>query len=800
MKTVPLKKPTYKVCELIPSVSHGNKDVKTLVDHFATVFDTDQLFTKQKEVIGLEIYGDKERISYHFIIPEAYGSIIIPKIKHTFKGSSLLEGDLSSILFNPSTETFGSESNRARFHLVNILLKNQAFLPLNMNEKASIFQDIIHTLDHLQSGEKVWIQMLFQPIHDEWQHGFREAYQNWLAGGQSMKGMGLRDITQMMVKGLLDALQSLIGHMIQIHDKTLDKRPAIKEVNTKLTQAGFKSCIRVCVNAEEYRKRNIARGITAAFRTLSHENDFVTRTPIFKERMRKQMEERQMPKIIVNHQVLCSSEVANLMKMPDEQIDTPKLKRMNPEERQVDPSVTKSGLLIGHTMKKEPVHFSIAHYDDIARHRLFIASPGGGKSTLIEQFVHEAAKQRHGCAIFDTADGRLYERIIAMNPEFKDRIVCVDYTDRNHPPAFNFSTLGEDDETRGLMFGEFFEHIFKTEDLARTQNYMLKAALSVFVDKDATILEFIEMLRNEEFRKNILPMLKLTKPDLYLWWVREFIKIGEKRWNEIISPILVRLDMLLYNHRMRNILCQKGGRMNPAKWMQEGKIVVFNLSGGSFTEAEQRMLMSLHNSAFWNATLARENLTKINQEPRPFHLIYDEPQTYMGATPMFDRALSKARKYRVSCNFFIQEAEQIIKEAPDLWKKILGMSPHIMIGAVGEFTAKQVSKELDMKVEDILAIKKHKYAWILKTYHNKEAIEPFIIKTMPPRDEREECKSMNFTMHVDKVKRESRDVFCTMNIKLLNKEIDARSMGMTTEEYDQALELGDEIEEAGFKW
>jgi hypothetical protein len=227
---------------------------------------------------------------------------------------------------------------------------------------------------------------------------------------------------------------------------------------------------------------------------------------------------------LIGNPILSSDEVKNLLKLPDETVDVPKLKRMTPEETRVDDRLKEGGMLIGHTVNKEqePVYFSTKHQDDTARVKLFVASPGGGKTTIIMNFIEQAIKKGHGCAAFDVADGNLYEMIIRNHPEWKDQILCVDYTDKLFPPALNLSALGGDDETRGLMFAEFFEMMFKTDDLARTQSYLLKAALSVFCEEENTLLEFIEMLRNDSFRKKMIPKLKKKAPDLYLWWMEEF--------------------------------------------------------------------------------------------------------------------------------------------------------------------------------------------------------------------------------------------------------------------------------------
>lgn len=773
MSLVSVNKPHMCLYEIAPSLSHDNKGVKTFVDSLSTIVSSRYF---QKEVVGLEIYADHERIQYCFAVPETTERILIPKIRSTFKGSSvdrLMDSDNVSAHFSEGDASF-----------YRLALKEPAFLPLQLNEKAQMFEDLTNTLEHMEKGERVWIQILLSPIDDDWQEEYKKAYENWLLGDDRLTGNSVKGFVQGVVKGSLESFDNFMREKTGEETERKLRRPYIREVNTKLSQNGFHTQIRMAVKASNDRSHMLSRSITASFRSLSRDNDFSLHTIFRKKDALKRMSERKMAKF--NRMILSSGEIANMFKMPDKSIDNPKLKRMTPEETRVDERITQEGMYIGQTIHKnsKPVNFSIAHLDDVARSRLFIASPGGGKSTLIEQFVLEAARLGHGCAVFDVADGRLYERIIAMMPEYKHKLVCVDYTDPLFPPALNLGALGGDAATRGLMFAEFFEVFFKTEDLARTQSFLMKAALSVFQDPEHTMLEFIEMVRNEEFRKKMIPKLRMTQPDLYLWWMREFPKISENKLREIVAPIVVRLDNFLYNTKLRNILCQKGGKLNPKQWMEEGKIVVFNLSNGSFTEPEQRILMSLHNYMFWNETLAREKYTRAGKEPKPFHLIYDEPQTYMGATPMFRRAISKARKYRVSCNFFIQEAEQIIRDMPELWKEILGMSPHLMVGPVSESTARHVKKEFDMTEEEILSIKKHQYCWLLRTFINKEAIPPIVVRTVKPRDEREKVN----TSHAPLVKSRDRQIYNQLPAHELQKDISARSMGLSVNEYNKLLD------------
>lgn len=770
------KKQGHVIYEVLPSLHHNNQGIETLL-HAMHVLGNQNLF--KKESFGLEIYANKERIQYHFVSPESHAPIIQQRIQHVFRGSGV----------SPSAVDYASTFSSSHYALA-LGLEKEAFLPISTDKNARMFDTLTSILEHLSDNEQVMIQVLLQAADDDWQRQFKKQYESWLSGENTISRFGVRDMLQLMLKGFTQAIERMGRSLMRLDPDKEPRRQVIPGVKYKLNQQGFHTSIKAVVDAESYeRRQQIASSITGAFKVLARDNDFVAKPVLLKSRNLKHIQERRMPLVTINNQILSTGEVANILKLPDEKVETPKLKRMTPEERRVDESITKEGMLIGETThtERKPVHLSTAHDDDTSRIKLFVASPGAGKSTLIEQLVYEGAKRGHGAAVFDIADGSLYERLIQILPEYKDKIVCINYADEENPPAFNFSALGGDEDSRGLFFSEFFEIFFATGDLARTQSYLLKAAITVFSQPDSTLLEFIKILRDDDFRTQFIPKIRATNPDLYLWWMHEFPKIGDRRLQEIIAPILVRLDNFLYNTKMKNILCQKGGSMNPAQWMEEGKIVLFNLPNGTFTEPEQRMLMSLHNSMFWNATLAREKF-KVR---RPFHIFYDEPQSYINATPMASRAISKARKYRVSLNFFIQEAEQLIKENSALWKEIIGMSPHLFVGPVSEYTAKQLKRELNMDEEEILSIKRHKYHWILRTFHNKESLNPIVFQAVAPRDVRGEVKDFSHTDYVI----DNNKHFSVMSKKDLREDISARNMGKSIQEYRMLLNSYTETDE-----
>jgi hypothetical protein len=404
------------------------------------------------------------------------------------------------------------------------------------------------------------------------------------------------------------------------------------------------------------------------------------------------------------------------------------------------------------------------------------------------------ASDGHGFALYDGKDGVMFHRTLSTlsAKHNEERFEIIDYENEARPPMFNFDALGSEGQSAGSMFAELFQILFSGKDLITSKSFAIKAAQSVFSDPMSTFLEFIQMMRDKDFRDKFIPKLRTRNPDMYLWWKQEFPKISESELQRMSRPILDRMENdILYNSRMSSILCGQGGKINYYKWMQERKLVFVNAPLGHFTEYELRFVMALHNFASWNATLARRKITQTGQRATLFHLLFDEPQNYMDATPTIQTAIAKARAYSVSYNFFIQEAEQIIEKSPSLWKTIMGMSPMLMIGPVSENTARLVSKELDVKVDDILRIKQLKYHWWYKAYADKAAVPSQIVRAISPVDTLVDRTSLR-QKHSYK--------YGPMTALEIQEDISARNFKLTVPEYRSLLASYSEEEKEGVEW
>ena len=127
-----------------------------------------------------------------------------------------------------------------------------------------------------------------------------------------------------------------------------------------------------------------------------------------------------------------------------------------------------------------------------------------------------------------------------------------------------------------------------------------------------------------------------------LFWTREFPGWNERYRTEALSAIQNKVRPFLMNRSIRAIVGQKGRTLNLRKVMDEGKVLVANLSKGRIGEDNANLLGALLVSTLQQAAMSRADVPE--EQRRDFFLTVDEFQNYR--TGSFASILSEARKYR----------------------------------------------------------------------------------------------------------------------------------------------------------
>ena len=300
---------------------------------------------------------------------------------------------------------------------------------------------------------------------------------------------------------------------------------------------------------------------------------------------------------------------------------------------------------------------------DRSRHVYVIGQTGAGKSGLLELFALSDTFYNQGYCIIDPHGDFAIDNLRFVPENRIDDVVYFNPADTQYPVAFNPLELSDPSrkpnvcsEVIGVlkrMFGDSWgprlEHILR---------YTLLALLD---RPETTLLDISRLLTDKDFRKETLDYC--TDVTVLQFWKQEFGQWNDKQVNESIAPVLNKVGAFTANPIIRNIIGQPRSSFNVRKIMDEGKILVVNLSKGLIGEDNAGILGAFLVTKIQLAAMSRSDIPDISQR-RPFYLYVDEFQNF--ATGSFAVILSEARKYGLNltvANQYIAQMTESVRDA-----------------------------------------------------------------------------------------------------------------------------------------
>jgi hypothetical protein len=182
---------------------------------------------------------------------------------------------------------------------------------------------------------------------------------------------------------------------------------------------------------------------------------------------------------------------------------------------------------------------------------------------------------------------------------------------------------------------------------------------------------------------------------------------------------------------IRNIVGQTKSTFNIRDLMDEGKILILNVSKGRIGEDSSRLLGALLITRLQLAAMSRVDVDKPDR--RDFYLYVDEFQNF--ATESFASILSEARKYRLNLILAHQYIAQMDEQVRDA---VFGNVGTLVSFRVGAEDAEALEKELgpDFVAQDLVNL--GKYTIYLKLMIDGLASRTFSAATLPPLPQEEE--------------------------------------------------------------
>ncbi len=301
--------------------------------------------------------------------------------------------------------------------------------------------------------------------------------------------------------------------------------------------------------------------------------------------------------------------------------------------------------------------------DERRRHMYILGATGTGKSTMLLSMINSDIQNGKGLAVVDP-HGDLIEQILHLIP--KERIKDVVYfnpDDIEYPMGINLLELSQGlGEEAALREKEYisesiislFHKIYTEKYSGPRMEYILRNTIhTAFTVPGATLFTVYKLLINTKFRKSVVK--QLTDENLKDFWKYEFAKAGDYQKVKMISPITNKIGRFLFSPTAKRILEQEKSTINFEEIMNEGKILLCNLSKGKLGEDNSKVFGVVVMAKLQLASLRRARMAE--KDRKDFYLYVDEFQNF--ATPAFAQILSEARKYRLGAILAHQTTSQL---------------------------------------------------------------------------------------------------------------------------------------------
>jgi hypothetical protein len=308
-------------------------------------------------------------------------------------------------------------------------------------------------------------------------------------------------------------------------------------------------------------------------------------------------------------------------------------------------------------------------------HSHLIGTTGGGKTNLLEHLTRQDIKNGDGICVIDPHGNHpdsVYRSLITWlfgRGYNKNRTIhLIDPNATSHTTGFNPLALPDAQTSVSVVAGtalEAFERVWGGEDThgKPTIRRILKATFAALAELQLTLSEGILLFDHRDVHGvRALAIEKLT--DRYaravladLDQLAQSDRTGLRFRDEVVGP-MNRLAEFISAPAIRRIIGQRENVINLRAAMDEGHIILVNLSGGdAVNDADAELLgRLLTRFLFFHAKRRKTN--------KPFWFYLDECQRYLSGD--IPNLLAEARKFRVGVTLSHQWQSQLSKDDEEI--------------------------------------------------------------------------------------------------------------------------------------
>lgn len=448
-------------------------------------------------------------------------------------------------------------------------------------------------------------------------------------------------------------------------------------VKGKLDQHLFETTIRILIALKDnhtfnQRAESIVASVgpfTNTHQSLTAKGSILPSEFLFKRRL-NQFKNRQLSRGFGYPTVLSASELADLYHFPYTDITKVEGLVKNkskdlPAPLSMKKSDTRFDVILGYNDyggEKIPIGLTLIQRE---LHTYMIGKTGMGKSELLKSLIRQDMENGKGVAVLDP-HGDLFYDILGLVPQKRIRdVVVFNPSDTEYPVGLNLLNSGVTfkDRDEGIdkvvsttlaVFQKITDEKYWGPRLEHVLRNATQTALFTPIPSFWTVQKLLTS--SKTYQKEVAQ--NLTDPVLRQFWAGEFSLLGKMQQSEVTAPVTNRIGKFLTSHLSRNILLQEKSAFNIQEVMDEGKILLVNLSKGELGEDQSHFFGSLMLSLIQLSAYQRIHI--LESKRRDFFLYVDEFQNF--ATPIFKEMSAEGRKWHVplfTCNQNIAQIEDL---------------------------------------------------------------------------------------------------------------------------------------------
>lgn len=681
-------------------------------------------FIGRSDAAALEIVAQDKLITFYVTVPKFMKEFVEQQV-HAQWTHAMFEEVEDYNMFSPTGVVVGGY----------VKFKQPNALPIKTYKEldSDPLSVITNALAKVAEGDGVALQILIRPATGDWRSLGQRIVKKMHEGysyKEALRGGGGKSWTSTKEDSEKAEQKRRERKLTQAESKMLEG------IENKLTKAGLEANIRIVASAQSADAakaylNNVLQGF-GQYNIYEFGNSFTKAIP----RSKKGIVDKFIYRMFSERHriVLNTEELASLWHLPLPSSETPNIRWMHARIAPAPTNMPKDGLLLGFNEYRGVKVDAFLKTGDRRRHMYIMGKTGTGKSEFIKNLAIQDIRDGKGVCVIDP-HGDLADGLLELIPKSRyDDVIYFNPSDLERPMGLNMLEAPSEDmrdfavqEMISIfymlfppeMIGPMFEH--------NMRNYML--TLMSDLSDPGTLVEIPRMIADETFQKKWVSRVK--DPVVRSFWEDEMAKTSDYHKSEMMGYLVSKVGRFVENEMMRNIIGQSKSSFNFREIMDQGKILLVNLSKGKTGEVNASLLGLIIVSKIQMAAFTRADMAEADR--KDFYLYIDEFQNFV--TPSIATILSEARKYRLNLVMAHQYMGQLVKDGKtEIRDAVLGNVGSYITSRIGPEDAEVLVKiyeptfsAYDLSNNDFLT-------WNAKIIIDNSQGKPFTLKVYPKSD------------------------------------------------------------------